>query len=146
MGEVYRAHDTQLGRDVALKVVRHDRIDDPDERTRLLREAKTAAQLKHPHICTIHKVGEFHDVLYIDMELVEGSTLRARIPEDGLPGADVARYGRQIADALAHAHAHGVIHRDLKSINVMIDTDDRVKVVDFGIARFVPGSHLAATQ
>jgi non-specific serine/threonine protein kinase len=146
MGEVYRAHDTELGRDVALKVVRGDRIDDPHERTRLLREAKTAAQLKHPHICTIHQVGEIGDVLYIDMELVEGSTLRARIPDGGLPWTEVARYGGQIADALAHAHAHGVIHRDLKSINVMLDEGDRVKVVDFGIARIVPGSGLAATE
>ena len=139
MGAVYRAHDTRLGRDVALKVLPPEHLDDSNSRARLLREARTASQLNHPHICIIHEVGEASGVLYVAMELIHGPTLRKLIPPQGLPTESVLRYGSQIAGALAHAHEHGVIHRDLKTVNVVVAREDWAKVLDFGIARTLEG-------
>ena len=139
MGAVYRAHDTRLGRDVALKVLPPELLDDPVSRARLVREARTASQLNHPHICVIHEVGEADGVLYIAMELVPGSTLQAVIPPRGLPTASVLDYGSQIAAALTHAHEHDVIHRDLKASNIVVTRDGQAKVLDFGIARRAEG-------
>jgi len=135
MGEVYRAHDQQLDRDVALKVLPTISFSDATAKARLLREARAAAALNHPHICTIHEVGEAEGQMYIAMELVEGETLSARLAAGPLPAEQVVRYGLQLAEALGHAHEHGVVHRDLKSANVVITAEGQVKVLDFGLAK-----------
>jgi TolB-like protein/tRNA A-37 threonylcarbamoyl transferase component Bud32 len=148
MGEVYKAHDEQLDRDVAIKVLPAGSFRDPAARARLLREARTASKLNHPHICTIHEVGEADGQAYIAMELVEGQPLSARLAGGALPPEQVLRYGLQLADALAHAHQRGIIHRDLKSANVIITPEGRAKVLDFGLAKRLSGEELteATTQ
>jgi len=143
MGEVYRAHDEQLDRDVALKVLPPHTLTDQTARARLLREARAAAALNHPHICTIHEVGEAGGQAYIAMELVEGKPLSALVAGQGLPVETVLRFGSQIADALAHAHERRIVHRDLKSANVMITPEGRAKVLDFGLAKRLSGEELA---
>ena len=135
MGEVFLAHDTQLDRDVALKLLPAELLDDPTARARLAREARLASALNHPNICTVHEVGEDAGRAYLAMEWIEGRTLDQVIPPHGLPGESAARIGAGIAAALAAAHRQGIVHRDLKSANVMIGTDGRVKVMDFGLAR-----------
>jgi serine/threonine-protein kinase len=135
MGVVYRARDEQLDREVAVKVLPPAKFDDPAARARLVREAKAAAALNHPNICTVHEVGEANGQVYIAMELVEGETLSARLAKGPLTLTQVLNYGRQLADALTHAHYRGIIHRDLKSNNVVITPDERVKVLDFGLAK-----------
>jgi len=132
MGEVYRAIDGMLGREVAIKVVAGG---EPVAQARLWREAEHASGLNHPNICTIHQVGEAEGLAYIVMEYVEGRPLADVIADGGLPSEAVLRYTGQVAAALAHAHDRGIAHRDLKSSNVMITADDRVKVLDFGLAR-----------
>ncbi|HKQ57263.1 MAG TPA: protein kinase [Candidatus Eisenbacteria bacterium] len=136
MGEVYRARDPALGRDVAIKVLPAEALEDTEARQRLMREARLASSLNHPNVCTIHQVGEDEGRIFIAMELVEGRPLTDWIG-DGLPADQVIRIGIQIADALRHAHDHGVIHRDLKSSNVVLSSDGRAKVLDFGVARRV---------
>lgn len=143
MGEVYRAHDKRLERLVAIKVLPDSAFGDPAARARLVREARTASKLNHPNICTIHEVSEADGQAYIVMELVEGQSLSGRLVGGPLRGEQILHYARQLADALAHAHARGVVHRDLKSSNVMVTPDDRVKVLDFGLARYVSGDELA---
>ncbi|MDA2912834.1 protein kinase [Acidobacteriia bacterium AH_259_A11_L15] len=135
MGEVYRAHDERLDRDVAVKVLPPSSFADPTAHARLLREARTASKLNHPHICTIHEVGEADGQAYIAMEYVEGRPLSRLVAEQTLPVERVLRYGQQIADGLAHAHEHGIVHRDLKSANVVITPEGRAKVLDFGLAK-----------
>ena len=135
MGVVYRARDTQLERQVALKVVGEQAQVGENARARLLREARTASALNHPNICTIYEAGVADGETYIAMELVEGRPLNALIGSDGLPVETVIRYGVQIADALAHAHERGVVHRDLKSPNVIVTPEGRPKVLDFGLAK-----------
>jgi len=137
MGEVYRARDEQLERDVALKILPASSFSDPDARSRLLREARSAASLNHPHICTIHEVGEAGGQTYIAMELVEGQTLSARLTTGALPAGEILRYGLQLAEALGHAHEHNIVHRDLKCANVIINAEGRAKVLDFGLAKRV---------
>jgi serine/threonine protein kinase/tetratricopeptide (TPR) repeat protein len=137
MGEVYRAHDEQLNRVVALKILLPKDFSDEIARTRLLREAQAAARLNHPHICTIHEVGQADGIPYIAMEYIEGRPLSGVIAEKRLPQELALRYGVQLADALEHAHAHGVVHRDLKSANVIVTPDARVKVLDFGLAKWL---------
>ncbi|MGE5815285.1 MAG: protein kinase domain-containing protein, partial [Acidobacteriota bacterium] len=134
MGVVYRAHDEQLDRDVAFKVLPSTRLGDPSARARLLREARTASKLNHPNICTIYEVGEDQGQAFIAMELVEGRPLSALLEGGALPVEQVQRYALQLSDALAHAHERGIIHRDLKSANVMI-TNGRAKLLDFGLAK-----------
>jgi serine/threonine-protein kinase len=143
MGEVYRAHDEQLDRDVALKVLPAQALTDPTARARLLREARSAAALNHPHICTIYEVSEAGGQAYIAMEMVEGKLLSELVPEQGLPVETVLRLGSQIADALAHAHDRRIVHRDLKSANVMISPEGRAKVLDFGLAKRLSGEEAA---
>jgi TolB-like protein/Tfp pilus assembly protein PilF/predicted Ser/Thr protein kinase len=138
MGTVYRARDERLDRDVALKVLLPTTADDVTARARLLREARMASSLNHPHIAHVYEVGEDHEHLFIAMELVEGRTLRDSTPAGGVPPETLLRLGLQIADALAYAHEHGVIHRDLKSANIMLATDGRVKVLDLGLAKRLP--------
>jgi serine/threonine protein kinase/Flp pilus assembly protein TadD len=134
MGVVYRAHDTGLGRMVAIKLLGERSLDDEDARARLLHEARTASRLNHAHICTIHEVGESDGLTYIVMECVEGRRLNDLTRPAGLPAETVVRYGAQIAEALAHAHEHGVLHRDLKTANLMITAEGRAKILDFGLA------------
>jgi serine/threonine protein kinase/TolB-like protein len=135
MGEVYRAHDAKLDRDVALKVLPAANFADPAARARLLQEARAAARLNHPHICTVHDVGEAGDQAYIAMELVDGEPLDVRLSRERLPFEETMRYARHLSDALAHAHGRRVVHRDLKSANIIVTPDGRAKVLDFGLAK-----------
>lgn len=144
MGEVYRATDSRLGRDVALKLLPPETARDQAARTHLVEEARHASALNHPHICHIYEVNEAEGVTYFAMELAEGEPLSRRIPEDGLPLETVSRYGQQIADALAHAHERGILHRDLKSGNVMVIRSGGVKVLDFGLAQRLRDADLTA--
>jgi len=135
MGVVYRARDTQFKRPVAIKVLGEHLQADPAAGERLIEEARAASALNHPGICTIHEVADAEGQTYIVMEYVEGRPLSAVIPADGLPLETAIGYGAQIADALAHAHERGVVHRDLKSSNVLITPEGRAKVLDFGPAK-----------
>jgi serine/threonine protein kinase len=139
MGVVYRAHDEVLHRDVALKVVSKSAGLDQSAGQNLLHEARASSALSHPNICTIHEVGETDGELYIVMELVEGKPLRSLIGDIGLPVESVLRYGAQIANALGRAHDRGIVHRDLKSSNVVVTSEGLVKVLDFGLAKRVEG-------
>lgn len=143
MGQVYRAHDDRLDRDVALKVLPEEALGDEKSRARLLREARSAAALNHPNICTIHEVGEADGYAFIAMEFIDGQSLDRLIPAGGFAPEQVLRYGFQIADAVAHAHERGVVHRDLKSANVVVARDGRPKVLDFGLAKRLSGEELA---
>ncbi|HEV8509282.1 MAG TPA: protein kinase [Gemmatimonadales bacterium] len=136
MGEVYRARHTVLHRPVAIKTV--NALADPLARRRLLREARHAAILSHPNICTIHEVGDAEGAPFIVMALVEGQPLREML-RSAVPALDDAlNYGVQVADALEHAHQHGIIHRDLKSSNIVLDASGRPIVLDFGLAKRLP--------
>ncbi|MGA7461221.1 MAG: protein kinase [Candidatus Korobacteraceae bacterium] len=139
MGVVYRAHDDVLDRDVALKVVKKDAGLDQSASQNLLHEARASSALAHPNICTIYEVGETEGELYIAMELIEGKSLHAMIADAGLPSDSVIRYAVQIASALARAHDRGIVHRDLKSANILITPEGLAKVLDFGLARRVGG-------
>src|SRR6266446_159354 len=140
MGVVYRASDEVLHRDVAVKVVNKDAALDSSASQSLLHEARASSSLNHPNICTIYEVGETDGELYIVMELVEGKSLRDLCcREGGLQSGAVLRYGVQIASALARAHDRGVIHRDLKTANIVVAPDGLVKILDFGLAKRVGG-------
>ena len=134
MGEVYRAKDTRLGREVAIKVLPEHLSAQPEIRARFEREAKTVSSLNHPHICTLFDVGREGDTDYLVMELIEGETLASRLQRGPLAAADLLRFGVQIADALDRAHRAGVVHRDLKPANVMIARGG-AKLMDFGLSR-----------
>ena len=138
MGAVYRARDLRLERDVALKFL-HDTADAATGQARLLREARAASALNHPNICTVYDVGETSGHAYIAMEYVDGGSIRERIPEGGFDPATAVRLALQTADALTHAHERGIIHRDLKSANILCDASGQVKVLDFGLAHRLPG-------
>jgi len=135
MGIVYKVEDTQLKRTAALKFLSPDSTAIPSREKRLAREARTASALNHPNICTIYEVGEAEGNSYIAMEYVEGRPVDRMIPPGGMPPDDVLRFGGQIVEAFEHAHERGVIHRDLKTANVMITPAGRVKVLDFGLAK-----------
>lgn len=141
MGVVYRAHDEKLKRDVALKVLPPGMLADDGARKRFRREALALSQLNHPNICTIFEIGEADRQTYIVMEFVEGRPLSESIPPGGLPVETAIRYGAQIAEALSHAHEHGLLHRDLKSANVMVTKQGRIKLLDFGLVKpLAPGA------
>ena len=135
MGEVYRATDSKLGRDVALKVLPPNVAGDPERLARFQREARAVAALNHPHIVTIHSVEEADGIHFLTMELVEGQPLDRVIPASGLPLDRICEIAAALAEALAAAHEKGIIHRDLKPANVMVTDDGRVKVLDFGLAK-----------
>src|ERR1700674_5224643 len=143
MGEVYRARDERLKREVAIKILAPDSQGGAGADKQLLREARSASALNDPHICVIHEVGEAGGRHFIVMELVEGTPLNSLIPPEGLRPELVVRYGVQIAAALAHAHDRGIIHRDIKAANVVITSSGQVKVLDFGLARYYGGRELA---
>ena len=134
MGAVFLAYDTKLQRHIALKVI-DSSPGDPDSSARLLREARNAAALNHPHICAIHEVGEASGNAFIAMEFVEGRSLRERINQGALPAGQVVRLGVQAADALSYAHERGVTHRDFKAANAIVSDSGSLKVIDFGLAR-----------
>ena len=142
MGEVYRARDTKLGRDIALKVLPAEMAQDPERLARFRREAKALAQLDHPNIVTIHSVEESDGVHFLTMQLVEGQPLDRLIPKGGLPVEQIVEIASALGDALAAAHEKGIVHRDLKPANVMVTNDGRVKVLDFGLAKDVRGANL----
>jgi len=150
MGEVYRARDTRLGRDVAIKVLPEHLSANPEVRARFEREAKTVSSLNHPNICTLFDVGREGDTDFLVMELIEGETLATRLAKGPLPVADTLRIGSQISDALDRAHRAGVVHRDLKPGNIML-TRGGAKLMDFGLARATgvgggaPGSGVSIT-
>ena len=135
MGTVYRATDTKLGRDVALKVLPEDMARDPERLARFQREARAVAALNHPSIITLHSVEEAGGVHFLTMELVEGRSLDRLIPEGGLSVERIREIALALAEALAAAHEKGIVHRDLKPANVMLTDDGRVKVLDFGLAK-----------
>jgi len=139
MGVVYRARDEVLHRDVALKVVKKDARLDTSTGQNLLHEARASSSLAHPNICTIYEVGETNGDLYIVMELVQGKSLRDLCGDTGLPPETVLRYGVQIASALARAHDKGIVHRDLKSANIVVTSEGLIKVLDFGLAKRIGG-------
>jgi serine/threonine protein kinase len=142
MGEVYRARDTRLGREVAIKILPRAFKDDPDRLARFEREARLLASLNHPHIGAIYGLEDADDVAALVMELVEGDDLSQRIARGALPIAEALPIARQIAEALEGAHEQGIIHRDLKPANIKVRTDGTVKVLDFGLAKAfdAPGS------
>jgi len=135
MGEVYRATDTKLGREIAIKVLPADMASDPERLARFQREARSVAALNHPNIVTLYTVEEIDGVHFLTMELVEGRPLNDLIPEGGLPFDEILDIATAIADALIAAHAKGIVHRDLKPSNVMVTDEGRVKVLDFGLAK-----------
>jgi serine/threonine-protein kinase len=139
MGIVYRARDRRLKRHVAIKILPPELAFRSDIKTRFLREAETAAQLTHPHIVPIYAVDEAEGLVYFVMACVDGDNLGKRIHDRGpLPIPEVRRILAEVADALAYAHARGVVHRDIKPDNILLDTDeDRALVTDFGIARAI---------
>jgi TolB-like protein len=142
MGEVYRATDTKLGRDVALKVLPAEMAQDPERLGRFRREAKALAQLDHPNIVTIYSVEESDGIHFLTMQLVEGRPLDRLICAGGLPLEQIVEIASALGDALAAAHEKGIVHRDLKPANVMVSHERRVKVLDFGLAKDVRGSNL----
>src|SRR5580704_4917195 len=142
MGEVYRATDAKLGRDVALKVLPAEMAHDPERLARFRREAKALAQLDHPNIVTIYSVEEFDGVHFLTMQLVEGLPLDRLIGPSSLPVEQIIEIAEGLADALAAAHEKGIVHRDLKPANVMVTNEGRVKVLDFGLAKDFRRSNL----
>jgi eukaryotic-like serine/threonine-protein kinase len=138
MGEVYRARDKRLGRDVAIKVLPDHLARDPASLARFEREARAVAALAHPNILDIHDVGKEGEIVFLVSELLEGETLRQRLKGNPLPWRTAVEIGLAIADGLASAHAHGIIHRDLKPENIFLTFDGRVKILDFGVARLEP--------
>jgi len=148
MGEVYKAHDSTLGRSVALKVLRQDLSADAERVTRFLQEARAASALNHPNILTIHEVGDHHASRFIVSEFVDGETLRGRMQRRPLTLREILDVAIQTASALAAAHAAGIVHRDIKPENLMLRPDGYVKVLDFGVAKLAQsplGSEAFAT-
>src|SRR6516165_9023405 len=143
MGEVYRARDTRLDREVAIKVLPANLTADASLKQRLEREAKAVSKLSHPFICTLHDIGHQDGVDFLVMELLEGETLEQRLLRGPLPLDQALRYAGQIADALASAHRLGITHRDLKPSNVML-TKNGAKLMDFGLAKQKGPAALAA--
>ncbi|MBD3299375.1 MAG: protein kinase, partial [candidate division Zixibacteria bacterium] len=144
MGQVYLARDTTLHRQVAVKFLPAALRSSPESLSRLYREAQTAAALNHPNIITVYELGQHEDVPYLVMEYVEGTTLEQRIESGGLALDEMLPWSIALASGLAKAHEAGIIHRDLKPTNVIIDTDGRLRILDFGVAKLIEGEDLTA--
>src|SRR5262245_6397909 len=149
MGEVYRAKDLRLGRNIAIKVLPADVASSPERLARFEREARTVAGLNHPNIVTLHSVEDADGVRFLTMELVDGHTLSTLVTPGGLPLLRILELAIPLTDALVAAHERGVIHRDLKPGNVMVTREGRVKVLDFGLAKLTasdaPGQDATTT-
>jgi len=137
MGEVYRATDTRLHRSVAIKVLPHDKVADPERKRRFLQEARAASALNHPNIITLYDIANHGGIDFLVMEYVEGKSLGKLITSKGLPLAEAIGYSIQIASALAAAHAAGIVHRDIKPANAIVTGESQVKVLDFGLAKLM---------
>jgi eukaryotic-like serine/threonine-protein kinase len=137
MGEVYRARDTKLDRDVALKILPPAFANDPDRLARFQREAKTLASLNHPHIAQIYGLEEHAGIAGLAMEFVAGEDLAQRLEQGAIPIDEALPIARQVGEALEAAHAQGIIHRDLKPANIKVRPDGTVKVLDFGLAKAI---------
>src|SRR6516164_8641870 len=148
MGEVYRAHDTRLDRDVAIKVLPEYLTTDPERLRRFEQEARATAALNHPNILAVYQMATDNGISYLVEEMLEGETLRERLRRGPIPLRKAIDYAVQIAHGLAAAHDRGIVHRDLKPENLFITKDGRVKILDFGLARLSPkdASGLEATQ
>ncbi|HEY3170627.1 MAG TPA: serine/threonine-protein kinase, partial [Thermoanaerobaculia bacterium] len=146
MGEVYKAKDTRLGREVAIKVLPEVLASDRDRLSRFEGEARSASALNHPNIVTIYDIGRTDSVSYISMELVAGRTLREILAEGPVPLKRLLSVAGQVADGLARAHEAGIVHRDLKPENVMVTRDGHVKILDFGLAKLVPQQGFDASE
>src|SRR5438132_1566696 len=146
MGEVYRARDTRFGREVAIKVLAEFFSKYPDRLRRFEQEARAASQLNHPNIVTVHDFGTHGGAPYVVQELLEGETLRERLRTGALPARKAVEYGIQVARGLAAAHEKGIVHRDLKPENLFLTSDDRLKILDFGLAKLAATEGPAAEQ
>jgi serine/threonine protein kinase len=144
MGIVYKAQDTKLDRIVALKFLPQHLSANDAENARFLQEARAAATLNHPHVCTIYRIDEHEGQQYIEMEYVEGQTLRKKLPLQ--KADDVLSYALQIGDALGEAHSHGIVHRDVKAENIMVNSKNQIKVMDFGLAKLKGSLKLTRTS
>ena len=138
MGEVYRAHDTRLDREVAIKVLPESLTSDPDRLRRFEQEARAAAALNHPNILAVYQMATQGNVSYMVTELLDGETLRERLRRGPIPLRKAIDYAVQIAHGLAAAHDKGIVHRDLKPENLFVTKDGRVKILDFGLAKLTP--------
>src|SRR5512132_2683263 len=147
MGEVYRARDTRLGREVAVKVLLPEVSGDDSRRRRFEQEARSASALNHPNIVTVYDIGSVDSMIYLAMELVEGRTVREMLADGALPPRRVLELAVQVAEGLAKAHDAGLVHRDLKPENLIVSKDGFVKILDFGLAKLTdarPSDELSA--
>src|SRR2546422_6919035 len=140
MGEVYRACDDRLGREVALKVLKPSLANDRDRLRRFEQEARAAAALSHPNILAVYDIGTYGDIPYVVTELLEGETLRSRLNQSALDNNEAVDVATQVAAGLSAADARGIVHRDLKPENIFLTCDGHVKILDFGLAKIAPSS------
>ncbi len=142
MGVVYKAEDTKLKRSVALKFLPPELTHIPDVKDRFMREAQAAAALDHPNICTVYEFDEAEEKTFISMAFVEGQSLRKKLESSPLELDEALRIATQVAEGLQMAHKKGVVHRDIKSANIMVTEDSQAKIMDFGLARMTGGTLL----